>query len=324
MQKVTQRTNPENKSEQLAKFGNQKSDSTPPKIGPRATATLPKNCNPPGPWQQPRQEQKLIDLETQKEPDRNVQNFGRKKVVGGSLVGKNFDSFAVGFQDKKQQPISKITSGKTPSNLTGLGKASLDLEKRLFQGTSDLEKQLAQDGTKFDETRNSSRYMERALQEKTLLPVTESVPEEIKDPIAHEVERRLFQERSRFEELQNASRDLEKRLHERILCADQQQRSRYDLDMEKARNMLQNNLNKKDKNVIEKLEKLPKATQTTNIPPPLSVIAQSPVPKPISVRQDSNVSSDSFSQTSSPSYTSKTMEAPLLPHKHANGKVPGV
>ncbi|KAJ0182206.1 hypothetical protein K1T71_001575 [Dendrolimus kikuchii] len=38
----------------------------------------------------------------------------------------------------------------------------------------------------------------------------------------------------------------------------------------------------------------------------------------ISVRQDSNVSSDSFSQTSSPSYTTKTMEAPLLPHQHAN------
>ncbi|CAH2050959.1 unnamed protein product, partial [Iphiclides podalirius] len=38
----------------------------------------------------------------------------------------------------------------------------------------------------------------------------------------------------------------------------------------------------------------------------------------ISVRQDSNVSSDSFSQTSSPSYTTKTMEAPLLPHQNVN------
>ncbi|XP_052750203.1 atrial natriuretic peptide-converting enzyme [Galleria mellonella] len=38
----------------------------------------------------------------------------------------------------------------------------------------------------------------------------------------------------------------------------------------------------------------------------------------ISIRQDSNVSSDSFSQTSSPSYTTKTMEAPLLPHQHVN------
>jgi len=89
--------------------------------------------------------------------------------------------------------------------------------------------------------------------------------------------------------------------------------------MERARNILQHNL-RKERGGGEKLEKLPKATQT-NLPPPLSTICQSPVPKPISVRQDSNVSSDSFSQTSSPSYTSKTMEAPLLPHKH--GKVPG-
>ncbi|KAJ4440400.1 hypothetical protein ANN_08541 [Periplaneta americana] len=40
----------------------------------------------------------------------------------------------------------------------------------------------------------------------------------------------------------------------------------------------------------------------------------------ISVRQDSNVSSDSFSQNSSPSYTTKTMETPLLPHHAVNSK----
>lgn len=105
----------------------------------------------------------------------------------------------------------------------------------------------------------------------------------------------------------------------------QQARSKYDADMERARNMLQNNQKKETKSerLAEKLvDKLPKATQT-NLPPPLNTMCQSPVPKPISVRQDSNVSSDSFSQTSSPSYTSKTMEAPLLPHKHINGKVPG-
>lgn len=43
----------------------------------------------------------------------------------------------------------------------------------------------------------------------------------------------------------------------------------------------------------------------------------------VSIRQDSSVSSDSFSQTSSPSYTTKTMETPLLPPKeplkHQNG-----
>lgn len=98
-------------------------------------------------------------------------------------------------------------------------------------------------------------------------------------------------------------------------------RSKYESDVERARNILQHNLRKERAaggGCGEKLEKLPKATQT-NLPPPLSAACQSPVPKPISVRQDSNVSSDSFSQTSSPSYTSKTMEAPLLPHK----KVPG-
>ncbi|XP_067011230.2 atrial natriuretic peptide-converting enzyme [Anabrus simplex] len=40
----------------------------------------------------------------------------------------------------------------------------------------------------------------------------------------------------------------------------------------------------------------------------------------ISVRQDSNVSSDSFSQNSSPSYTTKTMETPLLPHHSSSTK----
>ncbi|XP_056646933.1 atrial natriuretic peptide-converting enzyme [Diorhabda sublineata] len=35
----------------------------------------------------------------------------------------------------------------------------------------------------------------------------------------------------------------------------------------------------------------------------------------VSIRQDSSISSDSFSQTSSPSYTTKTMETPLLPPK---------
>lgn len=41
---------------------------------------------------------------------------------------------------------------------------------------------------------------------------------------------------------------------------------------------------------------------------------KSPPNGKVSVRQDSNVSSDSMSQTSSPSYTTKTMETPLLLH----------
>lgn len=124
----------------------------------------------------------------------------------------------------------------------------------------------------------------------------------------------------RYEDLEGIPQELDRRFH-----SEQQQhhpitRSKYESDMERARNILQHNL-RKERGGSEKLEKLPKATQT-NLPPPLSAICQNPVPKPISVRQDSNVSSDSFSQTSSPSYTSKTMEAPLLPHKH--GKVPGM
>jgi len=127
--------------------------------------------------------------------------------------------------------------------------------------------------------------------------------------------------------LEGIPQDLDKRYSEQRSLEQQQQhpimRSKYESDMERARNILQHNLRKERVGGSggEKLEKLPKATQT-NLPPPLSAICQSPVPKPISVRQDSNVSSDSFSQTSSPSYTSKTMEAPLLPHKH--GKVPGM
>lgn len=129
----------------------------------------------------------------------------------------------------------------------------------------------------------------------------------------------------RYEDCERTVQDLDRRFHGEQRGLEQQQhpiyaRSKYECDMERARNILQHNL-RKERCAGEKLEKLPKATQT-NLPPPLSAICQSPVPKPISVRQDSNVSSDSFSQTSSPSYTSKTMEAPLLPHKH--GKVPGM
>lgn len=138
-----------------------------------------------------------------------------------------------------------------------------------------------------------------------------------------------FEKRSKFEALQAASRNLEKRLQgEREIQKQQLAKGKYNSDMERARNILQNNLRKE--RVVERLEKLPKATQT-NLPPPLSSICQNPLPnnnnsnnnKPASIRQDSNVSSDSFSQTSSPSYTSKTMEAPLLPHKHIFSKIQG-
>lgn len=45
------------------------------------------------------------------------------------------------------------------------------------------------------------------------------------------------------------------------------------------------------------------------------------VPPRVSMRQDSSISSDSFSQTSSPSYNTKIMEAPLLSHAARMPKV---
>lgn len=63
-------------------------------------------------------------------------------------------------------------------------------------------------------------------------------------------------------------------------------------------------------------------------PPPLmqvntTSIQKSPSSNKVSIRQDSSISSDSFSQTSSPSYTTKTMETPLLPHssRYCNSKI---
>jgi hypothetical protein len=53
--------------------------------------------------------------------------------------------------------------------------------------------------------------------------------------------------------------------------------------------------------------------QPQPVPVPPSRVEQQPYNNKVSVRQDSNVSSDSFSQNSSPSYTTKTMETPLLP-----------
>ncbi|XP_029661736.1 atrial natriuretic peptide-converting enzyme [Formica exsecta] len=165
--------------------------------------------------------------------------------------------------------------------------------------------------SKFEELQAASKNLERRLHEDDDYRRRQ------------EMERRINKDKPpRYEDLEGIPQELDKRFHgERSVEQEQQHsitRSKYESDMERARNILQHNL-RKERGGSEKLEKLPKATQT-NLPPPLSAICQSPVPKPISVRQDSNVSSDSFSQTSSPSYTSKTMEAPLLPHKH--GKVP--
>ncbi|XP_075238195.1 atrial natriuretic peptide-converting enzyme-like isoform X2 [Lycorma delicatula] len=59
----------------------------------------------------------------------------------------------------------------------------------------------------------------------------------------------------------------------------------------------------------------PPPVQARRAPPPLPATNEDPSIGScgkISVRQDSNVSSDSFSQNSSPSYTTKSMETPLL------------
>jgi corin len=58
--------------------------------------------------------------------------------------------------------------------------------------------------------------------------------------------------------------------------------------------------------------------QQQTVTAPASRVEQQPDNNKVSVRQDSNVSSDSFSQNSSPSYTTKTMETPLLPHHGGN------
>lgn len=107
----------------------------------------------------------------------------------------------------------------------------------------------------------------------------------------------------KFEELQKTSQELENRLQ--YADNDKMQKLQHE-------------------SIEEKLKKIAKSTQT-NIPPPLNAISQNSTAKPTNIRQDSNISSDSYSQTSSPSYTNKTMEAPLLPQKYAGpGKIYGL
>lgn len=63
---------------------------------------------------------------------------------------------------------------------------------------------------------------------------------------------------------------------------------------------------------------VPKTPQKSPISPAAKNSPNSTCNSKMSVRQDSGVSSDSFSQTSSPSYTTKTMETPLLPPRTPN------
>ncbi|XP_015120574.1 atrial natriuretic peptide-converting enzyme [Diachasma alloeum] len=237
---------------------------------------------------------KLIDLGTLRLPN-NFESLSKPdESAEHQYTTRKFDDGVENFDGSHE--------GAFKSSFEELQKAARDLEKRLHEEIV----------RSVDHTGGECGSQKRGRDVSTKNSRLQRSKFESDTEDRHEAEKR-----SKFEALQAASRNLEKRLQ----SEQQPTKAKYNVDMERARNILQNNL-RKDRGV-ERLEKLPKATQT-NLPPPLSAICQSPVQnKPASVRQDSNVSSDSFSQTSSPSYTSKTMEAPLLPHKHINGRVPG-
>ncbi|XP_011298034.1 uncharacterized protein [Fopius arisanus] len=239
---------------------------------------------------------KLIDLETSR-----LQN-GFESLSKPQSAEHEHGYTTRKFDDDRVENFDASHGGAFKSSFEELQKTVRDLEKRLHEG---IVRSVDHSCCEVANQRRSRDYFNKnsRLQRTKFESDTED---------RHEAEKR-----SKLEALQATSRNLEKCLQ----SEQQPTKVKYNVDMERARNILQNNLRKE--RGVERLEKLPKATQT-NLPPPLSAICQSPVQnKPASVRQDSNVSSDSFSQTSSPSYTSKTMEAPLLPHKHINGRVPG-
>ncbi|KAG6796821.1 hypothetical protein HZU73_07807 [Apis mellifera caucasica] len=229
-------------------------------------------------------ESKLKDQATSREERRRQAN-GQNNRMQSSKSGK--------------ESFKEVGDRKAREKITGSRREAPQDEETKFAALVRSHRE-AEKRCKFEELQAASRKLERRLYEE-------------------DEHLRANKERpGRYEEAQRGiSQDLERRLHSEQKSAEAVPRGKYEAEMDRVRNILQHNL-RKERN-CEKLEKLPKATQT-NLPPPLSAISQSSVPKPMSVRQDSNVSSDSFSQTSSPSYTSKTMEAPLLPHKYS--KVP--
>ncbi|XP_076246920.1 atrial natriuretic peptide-converting enzyme [Calliopsis andreniformis] len=241
--------------------------------------------------------ERIVKSAESKFKDHQTGRGGRQRQ-GGSVQNGRLQS-KLG-KDSEPEGCKEVDDGKSREKLAPSRREPLQEDETAKFAALLRSRREAEKRSKFEELQAASKKLERRLHEED-------------DHL------RTIKERptNRLEELQRASQDLERRLHDQK-SSEQILRGKYEADMERARNMLQHNL-RKERGCGEKLEKLPKATQT-NLPPPLSAISQSSVPKPISVRQDSNVSSDSFSQTSSPSYTSKTMEAPLLPHKH--GKVP--
>ncbi|XP_043259003.1 uncharacterized protein LOC122401117 [Colletes gigas] len=219
---------------------------------------------------------------------------------GGGVLNARLQSSKL-CKENELEGCEAAADGKTQEKLASPRREPLQEDEVKFAALLRSRREAAK-RCKFEELQAASKKLERRLHEE--------------DDYLGAIKERPV---TRYEELQRASQDLERRLHADQRSPEATIRGKYEAEMDRARCILQQNL-RKERSCGEKLEKLPKATQT-NLPPPLSAISPSPVPKPISVRQDSNVSSDSFSQTSSPSYTSKTMEAPLLLHKY--GKVPG-
>ncbi|XP_033366977.1 uncharacterized protein LOC117243520 [Bombus vosnesenskii] len=301
-------------------------------------------------WTRDTNNEKLIDLgplQAQDQPDNQeyTLNFSNKETQNNNEENDFVADFDKANFEEDCKPNEK-------SSFEELQKASKDLEKRLHERIVKSAESKFKDQAREGRQRQGANVQNNRLQssktgkegcketadrksrEKIAMSRREALQDDETKFAALVRLHREAEKRCKFEELQAASRKLERRLYEeddhlrankeRSIGRYEEQKSaetgprgKHEPEMDRVRNILQHNL-RKERN-CEKLEKLPKATQT-NLPPPLSAISQSSVPKPISVRQDSNVSSDSFSQTSSPSYTSKTMEAPLLPHKY--GKVP--
>ncbi|KZC07370.1 Atrial natriuretic peptide-converting enzyme, partial [Dufourea novaeangliae] len=242
--------------------------------------------------------ERIVKSAETKFKDRQPGGDGQQRLGAGGQNTRLLSS-KLGEQEAEMDGCEEAVDEKIREKLAQSRREAQHVDETKFAALLRSRRE-AEKRCKFEELQAASRKLERRLQEE-------------------DENLRAIKERpaTRYDELQRASQDLERRLHS-DQKSPQEPRGKYETEMDRARCILQHSL-RKDRCCSEKLEKLPKATQT-NLPPPLSAISQSPVPKPISVRQDSNVSSDSFSQTSSPSYTSKTMEAPLLPHKH--GKVP--
>ncbi|XP_051156436.1 uncharacterized protein LOC127278666 isoform X2 [Leptopilina boulardi] len=271
---------------------------------------------------------------------RDIENRPHEKIIKGTdlnigelkKVENHSQQCSTTQKCRGQNERSNLLDGDGLLRKKGFSRDKTFLNREInFENISCLarNRQEIEKHSKFEQLQAASQNLERHLHhDETSTVVYQHVTNnnnvDDSQGLRDDIERHFHEISPKFDELQKASHELERKLQEKsvISAIEKTYRLKYEAELEKARVMQNNNNLHKEKNNSEKLEKLPKATQT-NLPPPLSSICQnSSVPKPISVRQDSNVSSDSFSQTSSPSYTSKTMEAPLIPQRQSNGKIP--